>query len=51
MREKKVQMLLYQGYIIIEVTEDTTVLRNKNGTIVKVDSFGKVLWYYNTYEN
>jgi len=45
MRAKKVQTLLDKGYIIIEVTEDTTVLRNKNGIIAKVDSFGKVLWY------
>jgi hypothetical protein len=45
MREKKVKFLLEQGCIIIEVTDDTTVLRDKHGNIVKVDSFGKVLWY------
>jgi hypothetical protein len=45
MKEKKVQMLLDQGCIIIEITDDTTVLRDENGNIAKVDSFGKVLWY------
>jgi hypothetical protein len=45
MREKKVQILLDQGCIVIEVTDDTTVLRDKYGNIAKVDSFGKVLWY------
>jgi hypothetical protein len=45
MKEKKVQILLDQGCIIIEATDDTTVLRDKYGNIAKVDSFGKVLWY------
>ena len=45
MREKKVQILLDQGCIVIEVTDDTTVLRDKYGNIAKVDSFGKILWY------
>lgn len=45
MREKKVKFLLEQGCIIIEITEDTTVLRDKHGNTVKVDQWGKVLWY------
>jgi hypothetical protein len=45
MKEKKVKFLLGQGCIIIETTEDTTVLRDKHGNTVKVDQFGKVLWY------
>lgn len=45
MKEKKVKILLEKGYIIIETTEDTTVLRGKNGDIAKVDQWGKVLWY------
>lgn len=47
MKEKKVKFLLEQGCIIIETTEDTTILRDKLGNIFKVDQFGKVLvlWY------
>jgi hypothetical protein len=44
MRAKKVQILLDKGYIVIEVTEDTTVLRGKNGDIAKIDKYGKVVW-------
>jgi hypothetical protein len=45
MKAKKVKNLTDKGYIIIEVTEDTTVLRGKNGDIAKIDNWGKVLWY------
>lgn len=45
MRAKKVQILLDRGCVIVEITDDTTVLRDEHGNIAKVDSFGKVLWY------
>ena len=44
MREKKVKILLEKGCLIIEVNEDTTVLRDKNGNIATIDQWGKVIW-------
>jgi hypothetical protein len=45
MRGEKVRILLDKGYIVIEVTEDTTVLRAPDGDIVKVSDSGKILRY------
>ncbi len=44
MREKKVKILLEKGCIIIEVNELATVLRDRNGNVATVDSYGKVTW-------
>ena len=50
MREKKVQILLEKGYIIINQNDDKTTLKKERGTIADVDKWGKVI-YTEPYEN